>query len=51
MRIKSEWSLRECFKQMRFDDDHHSNLGDIRLTIAEQDKICDLVDQFYDRKK
>jgi hypothetical protein len=45
--IKSEWNIRECFKQLRFDKNHHLGLGDIRLTIAEQDEICDLVERFY----
>lgn len=44
--IKSVWSLRECFKQLRFDKDHHLGLGDIRLTIAQQDEICDLIEKY-----
>ena len=45
--VKSDWSLRECFKQLRCDKNHHLGLGDIRLTIAQQDEICDLVEHFY----
>jgi len=45
--IKSDWNLRECFKQLRFDKNHHLGLGDIRITIAQQDEICDLVERFY----
>ena len=45
--VKSDWSLRECFKQLRFDKNHHLGLGDIRLTIAQQEEICDLVERFY----
>ncbi len=45
--VKSDWSLRECFKQLRFDKNHHLGLGDIRLTIAQQEEICDLVEHFY----
>lgn len=45
--VKSNWNLRECFKQLRFDKNHHLGLGDIRLTIAQQEEICDLVERFY----
>ncbi len=45
--VKSDWSLRECFKQLRYDENHHLGLGDIRLTIAQQEEICDLVERFY----
>lgn len=45
--IKTTWNIRECFKQLRFDKNHHLGLGDIRLTIAQQDEICDLVERFY----
>jgi len=45
--VKSTWDIRECFKQLRFDKNHHLGLGDIRLTIAQQEEICDLVERFY----
>lgn len=45
--IKTTWGIRECFKQLRFDKNHHLGLGDIRLTIAQQEEICDLVERFY----
>lgn len=45
--VKTDWNLRECFKQLRFDKNHHLGLGDIRITIAQQDEICDLVERFY----
>jgi hypothetical protein len=45
--VKSDWNLRECFKQLRFDKNNHLGLGDIRLTIAQQEEICDLVERFY----
>lgn len=45
--IKSTWNIRECFKQLRFDKKHHLGLGDIRLTIAQQEEICELVERFY----
>lgn len=34
-------NLREQFKALRFDPDHHLGLGDVRLTIAQQDDLCD----------
>ena len=45
--VKSDWNLRECFKQLRFDKHHHLGFGDIRLTISQQEEICDLVERFY----
>ena len=35
--------LREYFQKLRNDEKHHFGLGDIRLTIAEQEECCDLV--------
>lgn len=31
--------LEEFFMQMRLDPDHHLGLGDIRLTIAQQEEL------------
>ncbi len=45
--VKSDWDLRKCFEQLRFDKNHHLGLGDIRLTIAQQEEICKLVERFY----
>ena len=45
--VKSDWNLRKCFEQLRFDKNHHLGLGDIRLTIGQQDEICELVERFY----
>ena len=45
--VKLDWDLRKCFEQLRFDKNCHLGLGDIRLTIAQQEEICDLVDRFY----
>ena len=45
--VKTEWDLRKFFEQLRFDKNHHLGLGDIRLTISQQEEICDLVDRFY----
>jgi hypothetical protein len=41
--IKTTWDIRECFRQLRTSKDH----GDIKLTIAQQEEICDLVERFY----
>ena len=48
--IKSDWDIRECFRHLRFHEKFHLGLGDIRLTIAMQDEICDLVEKFYGAK-
>lgn len=45
--VKSDWDLRKCFEQLRLDKNHHLGCGDIRLTIAQQEEICDLVERFY----
>lgn len=45
--VKSEWDIRKCFEQLRFDKNYHLGLGDIRLTIGQQEEICDLVERFY----
>lgn len=45
--VKSDWDLRKCFEQLRFDKNHHLGFGDIRLTIAQQEEICELVERFY----
>jgi len=45
--VKSDWDLRKFFEQMRVDKNHHLGLGDIRLTMAQQEEICELVERFY----
>lgn len=45
--FKTEWDIRKCFEQLRFDENPHLGLGDIRLTIAQQEEICKLVERFY----
>lgn len=45
--VKSKWNIRKCFEQLRFDKNHHLGMGDIRLTIAQQEEICELVERFY----
>jgi hypothetical protein len=42
--IKSDWNLRECFKQLR---KNNLGSGEIILTIEQQEEICDLVERFY----
>jgi hypothetical protein len=44
--IQTTWDIRECFRQLRTSKDN----GDIRLTIAQQEEICDLVERFYPSK-
>jgi len=45
--VKSDWDLRKYFEQMRFDKNHHLGMGDIRLTMGQQEEICELVERFY----
>ena len=45
--VKSDWDIRKCFEQLRFDKNHHLGLGDIRLTIGQQEEICELVERIY----
>ena len=45
--VKTEWDIRKCFEQLRFDKEHHLGMGDIRLTIGMQEEICELVERFY----
>lgn len=45
MTIKSDFDLRLCFQQLRFDPNHHLGLGDIRLTLAQQEEIVALIEQ------
>lgn len=45
--VKTQWDIRKCFEQLRFDKDYHLGLGDIRLTIGQQEEICELVERFY----
>lgn len=49
--MKTEkWSLAKYFEQLRFDEHHHLGLGDIRLTIGQQEELCVLIDKLYQRK-
>jgi len=45
--VKTEWDIRKCFEQLRFDKENHLGMGDIRLTIGMQEEICELVERFY----
>jgi len=49
--VSSDWDLRKCFEQLRNDKSTHLGMGDIRLTAAVQEEICDLVDKFYTKVK
>lgn len=48
--IKSDWSIEECFLQLRHNKDYHLGLGDIRLTVGVQEQIRDLINQFYTKR-
>jgi hypothetical protein len=47
--VKSDWDLRKYFEQLRFDKNHHLGLGDIRLTIGQQEEICEFSDSIFTR--
>lgn len=49
--IKSTWSIRDCFKELRMSKENHLGLGDIKLTVAQQDEICDLVESLIEKNK
>ena len=49
--IKSTWSIRDCFKELRMSKENHLGLGDITLTVAQQDEICDLVESLIEKNK
>ena len=40
-------TIEEYFERLRFDPNHHTGLGDIRLTIAQQEEI---IQMFEDHK-
>jgi len=41
--------LEEYFKKLRFDQKHHLGMGDIRLTIAHQEEILEMVKVDYQK--
>lgn len=43
--------IKEYFKKLRFDNDHHLGLGDIRLTISQQEEIIELVKKLINQNK
>ena len=38
-------SVRSYFEKLRHDNNHHLGLGDIRLTIGQQEEIIDFVEK------
>lgn len=46
--VKSSFSLSKYFEQLRFDKNHHLGMGDIRLTIGQQEEICALLERQED---
>jgi hypothetical protein len=45
MNMITDFNLESCFQQLRFDPNHHLGLGDIRLTLAEQEEIVERIEQ------
>ena len=39
---KFEW-LEKYFLELRFNDKHHLGLGDIRITLGQQDEILEIL--------
>ena len=37
--------LEKYFNKLRFDNNHHEGLGDIRITVAQQEEILNMVKQ------
>ena len=48
---ESTMILRELFRQIRLGKHNHLGLGDIRLTVAQQDEICYLVESLIEKSK
>jgi hypothetical protein len=48
---ESTMILREMFRQIRLGKHNHLGLGDIRLTVAQQDEICYLVESLIEKSK
>ena len=47
---ESTMILRELFRQIRLGKHNHLGLGDIRLTVAQQDEICYLVESLINKR-
>jgi hypothetical protein len=41
--IKTPFSLEKCFEELRHNKNHHLGLGDIRLTISQQEDIVNIL--------
>jgi len=39
--------VREYFQNLRFNDKHHLGLGNIRLTLAQQAEILDIIKEHF----
>ena len=44
-------NIRKYFEELRFDENHHLGLGDIRLTIAQQNEILDILEELVKGEK
>ena len=40
-------AIKEYFNKLRHDDKHHLGLGDIRLTIGQQEEIIRLIEEEF----
>lgn len=43
--------LHDYFKKLRFNKKHHLGLGDIRLTMAQQDVLVVMAEQVFNNKR
>ena len=44
-------NIRRYFEELRFDENHHLGLGDIRLTIKQQNEILEMLDELIKGEK
>ena len=43
--------IKEYFEKLRFDKDHHTELGDIRLTIGQQEEIIKIFEEALKKQR
>lgn len=43
-------SLEDYFQELRFDKKHHLGLGDIRITIFQQELIIDMAEEYAESR-
>lgn len=47
LKTMNNFNLLEYFERLRHDENHHLGLGDVRLTLAQQEEIIELIEQKY----